>query len=95
MDDYHCEFTSDLGPKFAMAANEILQKNANRNIQRIENRLKQKLEAQLLSLNEALLPKLHIGNEMLGDMNVLIKSTNEEEKFRQREASPNLPRIFR
>ena len=95
MDDYHCEFTSDLGSKFAMAANEILRKNANRNIQRIENRLKQKLEAQLLSLNEALIPKLQIGNEMLGDMNVLIKSTNEEEKFRQRKASQNLPEIFR
>ena len=95
IDDYRYEFTSDLGSKFAKAANDVLQVNANRNIQRIENRLKQKLEAQLLSLNKALMPKLQIGNEMLSDVNVLINSTNEEEKSRRREASPNLQKIIR
>lgn len=95
IDDYRCEFRSDLGLKFAKAANETLQENASRSIQRIENRLKQKLEAQLLSLNEALMPKLQIGNKMLSDVNVLINSTNEEEKSRQREASGLLQKIIR
>lgn len=95
IDDYRIEFTSDLGEKFAKTANETLQKNANRNIQRIENRLKQKLEAQLISLNQALMPKLQIGNKMLSDVNVLIKTTNEEEKSRQREALPLNPNLIR
>ena len=95
IDDYRCEFRSDLGSKFAKAANEVLQENASRSIQRIENRLKQKLEAQLLSLNQALMPKLQVGNKMLSDVNVLINSTNEDEKSRQREASPILQKIIR
>ncbi len=95
IDNYRIEFTSDLGEKFAKAANETLRKNANRNIQQIESRLKQKLESQLTSLNQALMPKLQIGNKMLSNVNVLIKTTNEEEKSRQREASPNNPNLIR
>ena len=84
IDNYRCDFTSDLGEKFAKAANQTLQNNANRNIQRIENRLKQKLADQLLSLNEAMMPKLRTGNEMLSDLNMLLKTTTEEEKSRPR-----------
>ena len=95
IDDYRCDFTSDLGEKFAKAANETLQKNANRNIQRIQNRLKQKLENQLLTLSQAMIPKLQTGNQMLSDVNVLLNTTSEEIKTQQREASPSNQNMIR
>ena len=95
IDDYRCDFTSDLGEKFAKAANETLQKNANRNIQRIQNRLKQKLENQLLTLNQAMIPKLQTGNQMLSDVNTLLNTTSEEIKTQQREASPRNQNMIR
>jgi hypothetical protein len=95
IDNYRCDFTSDLGEKFAKAANQTLQNNTNRNIQRIENRLKQKLADQLLSLNQAMMPKLRTGNEMLSDLNVLLKTTIEEEESRQRIAPRNNPNMIR
>lgn len=89
LEDYEYQFQSDLGSRFATAANQLLDDNQEREIERRKIQLEELLTKQLAQLNNEILPEIRSLAKLLDAERTEIASRRDS----QSEPESRLPKI--